>query len=869
MNSQVQIPKAATAPVIDGNMDAVWDNAFIDSTRCVVGGEGQPDRSNFSGEFRLLWDDNGFYIFVSVTDDIILVSNTAEPWNNDNLGIRLDGGNERSSQYDQNDVAMSWQYNFDDMMSALNHSNYELFSVDDFSNCSFASQVTGTGLNYEIALSGTDLSDMLSLNLAAGTEFGFLITITDNDEGTEWDYILSTEYYDYLCPATWSFLRLVNTVEHPVNIVIPKTIEAPIIDGQMDPIWDNTQSEPITLLPINLDPPIDETDFSANYRLLWDDNNIYIFIAVTDNDIYTDQELWYQNDALSLFIDVGNEKKTSYARNDIHQAFVFGRDSMVSVSNSYNELPLTSFSNCQFASRQTIDGYNYEILLSGTDFTEQLGFELKEGVLFGLEIEVIDNDFGEDRDHLLTIFSRIESYWQNPSGWGTAYLNNSVIYPAHINLAETVEFPSRSKGSDYRASDYRIIGLPGASNILMRDLFSGEQNYDWQVYRDNGDADVDAAFEAYNGTDLFRCEAGRAFWVLNKGRLTIDQGSINTIPSNNDGEVAIDLHPGWNLITNPFPIPVAWEKVKNTNALDANANIWDFNGSFGNVSTRLDPFRGYYFNNNTNLDFLMIPYDPEGINLDKVITNDHYSWKVNISLTHEEITDKSSYLAVCSDAATGWDKNEFYKPRAFKIIPGIYFNHPEWNKDYSSFANDVQPPFTEIKNWEFTVQTPSLTESELSFSGMDDIPEEFSVYLIDNTNMTSVNLRENDKYIFTPLTQISLFTISIGKDEFVQAKLNDLLPKEYSLDQNFPNPFNPSTTISFTLPVQSHITLKVYNITGQQVKSLLAKNMDAGIHYIRWDGKDDRGAKVASGLYIYHMRTATGKHFSGKMVLLK
>jgi hypothetical protein len=78
-----------------------------------------------------------------------------------------------------------------------------------------------------------------------------------------------------------------------------------------------------------------------------------------------------------------------------------------------------------------------------------------------------------------------------------------------------------------------------------------------------------------------------------------------------------------------------------------------------------------------------------------------------------------------------------------------------------------------------------------------------------------------------------------------------------SLDQNFPNPFNAGTMIRFSLPDPGHVTLEVFNLLGQRVKSLVNGQLSAGNRSILWDGTDNDGIKVASGIYFYRLRTDT------------
>ncbi|PWB74286.1 hypothetical protein C3F09_04125 [candidate division GN15 bacterium] len=94
------------------------------------------------------------------------------------------------------------------------------------------------------------------------------------------------------------------------------------------------------------------------------------------------------------------------------------------------------------------------------------------------------------------------------------------------------------------------------------------------------------------------------------------------------------------------------------------------------------------------------------------------------------------------------------------------------------------------------------------------------------------------------------------------------LPASFALDQNFPNPFNPTTTISFTLPTASQVTLEIYNLLGQKVRTLVDAPMTAGNHSVMWNATDQSGRSVSSGVYFYRL-VAGEQTASRKMVLLK
>lgn len=93
-------------------------------------------------------------------------------------------------------------------------------------------------------------------------------------------------------------------------------------------------------------------------------------------------------------------------------------------------------------------------------------------------------------------------------------------------------------------------------------------------------------------------------------------------------------------------------------------------------------------------------------------------------------------------------------------------------------------------------------------------------------------------------------------------------PTEFALLQNFPNPFNPETTIKYNLAEQTTVSLRIYNVVGQVVRSLVSEPQSAGRYSIRWNGTDDRGVSVSSGIYFYELRSGSFQDVK-KLMLLK
>ncbi len=116
------------------------------------------------------------------------------------------------------------------------------------------------------------------------------------------------------------------------------------------------------------------------------------------------------------------------------------------------------------------------------------------------------------------------------------------------------------------------------------------------------------------------------------------------------------------------------------------------------------------------------------------------------------------------------------------------------------------------------------------------------------------------KYKNASSSNIAAISNSIDEESYIL--------REYALHQNYPNPFNPTTTISFTLAKASNVRLEIFNIRGEKVRSLANGYFNAGYWTAVWDGKNDHGLSVPSGMYMYRMITGMGIQVKN-MLLLK
>ncbi len=125
------------------------------------------------------------------------------------------------------------------------------------------------------------------------------------------------------------------------------------------------------------------------------------------------------------------------------------------------------------------------------------------------------------------------------------------------------------------------------------------------------------------------------------------------------------------------------------------------------------------------------------------------------------------------------------------------------------------------------------------------------------------NGAENGVILFDDLRLVKKIIVNVNDDE-----ISSDIPADFELFQNYPNPFNPSTIITYTLPKQRLVSIKIYDILGREIRTLVNTEQTQGVHKVEWDGKNNFGSKVASGTYIYRIDAGDFVQ-SKKMVMLK
>ena len=173
---------------------------------------------------------------------------------------------------------------------------------------------------------------------------------------------------------------------------------------------------------------------------------------------------------------------------------------------------------------------------------------------------------------------------------------------------------------------------------------------------------------------------------------------------------------------------------------------------------------------------------------------------------------------------------------------------------------EIDDPYVTLED---SVQFIAPIESD---SSVDDIMA-FAVNVAPdcpNQHQFDVTVRTSD-YFGVPQEVAVVFKVDyiILADDGGSVELS-----EFKIYRNYPNPFNPTTTLTYDLPLESDVHLAIYDLLGRQVKTLVRQRQNAGQHSITWDATNRSGEPVSAGIYFYHLR-AGDFNATGKMLLLK
>jgi len=377
--------------------------------------------------------------------------------------------------------------------------------------------------------------------------------------------------------------------------------------------------------------------------------------------------------------------------------------------------------------------------------------------------------------------------------------------------------------------------------------------------------------------------------------------SVNGTANNSSATVGSIGSGNWALIGNPYVATIDWDDVSKTN-LATSAYVYDnaksggagyisWNGSAGSLANGLiAPFQGFWVQASGGTGSVTIETADKSTTVGtfyKTVADNTGS--MSFSVTSGDYEDRT-FVSFMANGAPGMDNSDAYKLLPMspsERVVGISYaegnaldisNLPYNHEGSISISLDVMY-LTVDDDYNFVTN-----ENDISMTwDLSSLPGHVSLTLTDNVTGTAVNLIEESEITFSteakgsfpaygsggvniyPQVGESRFTLTVAYSALTSNDEPANVPGSFTLHPAYPNPFNPSTTISFDIldAADRNTSLHIYDITGKLVETLVNKVLPSGSHAVTWDPKN-----LSSGLYIVQLKVGN-KTFNQKLTFLK
>ena len=503
----------------------------------------------------------------------------------------------------------------------------------------------------------------------------------------------------------------------------------------------------------------------------------------------------------------------------------------------------------QFSTTETLDNILRDVML--TEKTIQLQGLTADAEYFWRVRIVTDSTTSE--------WSDIQNFFTRP--------NPSVVETAPLPV--TITFGQGTPGDTTGGSqnsgkveqtDYRMVGLPGTDGIRLDEFFEGPYKKSWRAFIETGD-DLNF-YDEYSADDnRFIFTPGLGFWVLST-EIVADQYSFTAVETDENDSYGIKVHEGWNIIANPYQSEVEWDLVLEYNNISG--EIFGYDEQFLTSDT-MKVLQGYYFYNapEFSMDTLFIPYtgfdqrgqekqrspiDLSGVN--KLVLEA----KIGKEISHNiEIIYSDTMDAYKERIATNYPDLSFAKT-------GMVLSEEKDSREKKSRLLGTYKPESEMYHVEVKGKVGSSLKWNAQFEGL---AEDAAVLLVNSVTNESKIITRTEAFKIQISEPLSRYNMYVGQLNYLIELEERLIPDQIILHPNYPNPFNPSTTINYALKERVDVRLEVYDVLGRLVQTLVNEQQDAGWHKVRFDG-----SSLSSGMYFYRLH-AGGELKLGKMTLIK
>ena len=479
-----------------------------------------------------------------------------------------------------------------------------------------------------------------------------------------------------------------------------------------------------------------------------------------------------------------------------------------------------------------------------------------------------------------------------------------------------VEFDSLSVPVTLPSRTYRMVAVSAqtAFKDALRNRFGPYDRSTWRALRWDPES---GAYREYPEMDRLRPGAG--LWLITSDGQGLTLGAGRTVDASGPQEVP--LQPGWNQVSTPFGFAVPWDTVQVASGLGPSTvggPVAYRDSAFQRGQTVLRPWEGYFvFNATGSRDTLVVPpvgaasgetggeaapkalagsglwggsdreapvSSAEGRAVESAVskgngadasgttTTDDEPYTLRVTARPEQETPQRVWVGLRAEAQAGRDGLDFAQVPPVDRTTRMSVQETVGGRAVPH-TGSFKPPEEEGQAWTLLLerregeQDGTTRRIRLQMRTEGTLPEGQRRYVLDLDDKT--RLTSGQVLALEPGEQRRLKVI-VGTKAFANQESNgiSLGSFENELRGNVPNPFGQATTLTYVLEEQTEVVLEVYNVLGQRVRTLVQEQRAAGVHHVRWEGENQYGHPVGSGVYFYRIEAGDFRE-TRKMVLVR
>ena len=539
-------------------------------------------------------------------------------------------------------------------------------------------------------------------------------------------------------------------------------------------------------------------------------------------------------------------------------SFIVGSGFLQTTQNVFSEPPVISTFSLPVLIQKNGESIPVEASLYDLNGISAVNLHLQKGSSSDIIILPLTNVKNDEYkvmipDSLIDIYNfraKVIGYDNMQFSTSTDYISTQIQLNAG-ELSMDNEYSNYPNGID--RDMWKLISWPGDPsnvNLAVSQLENGHVFFTWSPVKNK-----------YLIAD--EIILGRSYWFRHRydESVLFQEDTSSSIALEN---FFIDLDDGWNLIGSPFSFPVQFKK--DSIVTDP---ITYVDGGWSESQNELIPWNGYAVYSPNPSQLTLLPFLESDSSARKIASKDE--WYLNVRAKSQGHIHNAMEIGRRAYAKESFDM--FDTPVFTDIESSLRLSADLNGTRESKYMRDVRN-IDELNGvWNLKIDA-GIDEKEIFLSGVlkGKIPEELSIAIIDIPERKAIFdfLEYGVQIIKNPKISYDI-KIVIGELDYVQKMSDEILeniPSIFSLSQNYPNPFNPITKLDYNLPLRSKVNISIYNVLGQEIKTLVNEVKEYGYHSTTWNGQDNLGRDMSSGVYFARI-ISQGFTKTRKMLLVK